>query len=88
MSSNQVITSKVLRTVTKGGKPLALGAATKTSQWTRPDSVAEDIIPGFQKAVEADKQRLPEGTAKLIARLVVVLCSKYSHESFTEYWIR
>ncbi|CZT10241.1 uncharacterized protein RAG0_14776 [Rhynchosporium agropyri] len=68
MSSNQILRSKLVGKIVKGGKEVAIAAATETQLWTRPDFVADERAPGFIKAVEQDAKPLPKGTAKVIMR--------------------
>jgi len=68
MSANRVISFKHLGSITKNGKQIALGAATETDLWKRPDAAVEAIKEPFKSAVIADKRPLPAGTARVIAR--------------------
>ena len=69
MTTNRVISYKTLQTITKAGKQLSLGAATKTELWERPEAGITPISEeGFKKAVEQSAQTLPEGTAKVVWR--------------------
>ena len=72
MTTNRVISYKTLQTISKAGKQLSLGAATKTELWERPEAGITPISQeGFKKAVEQSAQTLPEGTAKVVWRWVL-----------------
>ena len=68
MFSSQILHSKLVGKIVKGGKKVAIAAATETRLRTRSDFVADERGPGFIKAVEQDPKPLPEGTAKVIMR--------------------
>ncbi|KAF1841373.1 uncharacterized protein K460DRAFT_419443 [Cucurbitaria berberidis CBS 394.84] len=68
MASNRVVNSKLLGTVLKGGKQVALAVATETDLWTRPESAVMTSAPDFRKAVEKNTDPLPAGTTKVIMR--------------------
>jgi len=70
MSSNKIISSKFLSSVSKGGKTYDLHAATKTSRWSRPDVAVEAMSSGLVKAVQASDKELPANTARMVARWV------------------
>lgn len=67
MTTNRVLSYKTLLNITKGGHQVALGAATKTELWDRPETgVTQGGIEGFEKAVTQSTQKLPQGTKKVI----------------------
>jgi len=69
MSSNKIITSKLLGSILQSGKELELRAATQTTHWNRPTVVAgEAIRAGATKAIEGSGMALPKNTARLIVR--------------------
>jgi hypothetical protein len=69
MTTNKVVSYKALQSITKAGRQLVLGAATKTESWERPEAGITPISEeGFKKAVERSTQTLPEGTTKVIWR--------------------
>ena len=70
MSPNRIIKSELFATITKGGKKIALGVATETQLWKRPQETARAQGAAFQKAVEKDTSPLPEGTTELIQRSI------------------
>ena len=52
MTTNRVISFKNLETITKSGKQVVLGAATKTELWNRPETgITVTSTEEFKKAV-------------------------------------
>jgi hypothetical protein len=69
MSFNKIINKKVLGSVTvSSGKSLVLSAATKTTNWERPDFMASAMREPLEKAVTANESVLPNNTAEVILR--------------------
>lgn len=69
MTTNRVISFKNLDTVTRAGKQLSLGAATRTELWNRPETaITATSAKGFKEAVIGSTQQLPAGTAKVVWR--------------------
>ncbi len=70
MSSNQIIKSVNVATVTKGGKQVILAVATQTQKWERTESIARSQQSGFRRSVMESPTTLPAGTAKVVSRSV------------------
>ncbi|KAI9842139.1 MAG: hypothetical protein M1837_007426 [Sclerophora amabilis] len=68
MSSNKIISSKAIGSVTVGGKQVALAIATRTQNWNRPEDVALAQASGFKESVERSTTPLPAATAKITQR--------------------
>ena len=71
MTSNGIVKSLDVATVTKAGKQLVLAVATQTEAWKRTDERAQSQEPELTDAIMAsDSTPLPKGTAKVITKLV------------------
>ena len=71
MTTNRVLAHKTLELVTKAGKRLVIGAATKTELWERPEAgITAATTEAFKKAVVEYTLELPEGTEKVIWRYI------------------
>ena len=70
MSSNQIIKSMNVATVTKSGKQVVLAVAMQTQKWKRTESVARSQASGFRKSVLESPTTLPAGTVKVVSWLV------------------
>jgi len=68
MTSNRILKSINLSTISKGGKEVVLATAVETQKWKRPESVARSQGSGFGVVVQDRKEPLPAGTAKVILR--------------------
>lgn len=74
MSVNKIIAKKLLGSVvSKGGQQIAISAATVTSDWKRPESVAGKLKDPLEQAVLANEDILPPGTAEVCSRSVPML---------------
>lgn len=60
---NKIISSALVKNITKNGKNLTLKYATKTDKWTRP-VLAQSVKNDFSKAVE--KANVPTDAATAI----------------------
>ena len=71
ITSNGIVKSLDIATVTKAGKQLVLAAATQTEAWKRTDEWAQSHKDDLTAAIMApDSTPLPENTAKVITKLV------------------
>ena len=71
ITSNGIVKSLDIGTVTKAGKQLVLAVATQTEAWKRTEEWAQSHEPDLTDAIMApDSTPLPEGTAKVITKLV------------------
>lgn len=52
-SINKVISKKIVSTIVKDGKSVVVSTATETSQWKRPDAVAEKLAVFWRNHSEA-----------------------------------
>ncbi|KAK4981042.1 hypothetical protein LTR66_000555 [Elasticomyces elasticus] len=68
MSSNRIISSKLLGMAKVGGKEVQLKVATHTALWQRTDAATKVSSEGFKAAVEGGKTLVPERTAEVIMR--------------------
>ena len=68
MSYNAVLARKVVGTVLHCGKQLTVSVATRTTDFVRPEEVAEAQGPEFTKALAEDTEPLPEKTAEAVLR--------------------
>ncbi|KAB8067214.1 hypothetical protein BDV29DRAFT_200519 [Aspergillus leporis] len=68
MSFNRIIKKIPIGSIKKGSNEITLSIATETSEWKRPESIAVQQGPGFQKAVEAAKHLVPDGTKDVCQR--------------------
>jgi len=68
MSFNRVIKKIPVGSIIKEGQEITISVATQTSNWARPESIALQQGPGFQKAVEASKSLVPQGTKEVCQR--------------------
>ncbi|KAF1999288.1 hypothetical protein P154DRAFT_535547 [Amniculicola lignicola CBS 123094] len=63
---SQILLKKALGTMrTSSGVNLALSAATKTTDWTRPDSAADAMKDPLMSAVLKNESVLPTGTKEV-----------------------
>lgn len=69
-SYNKILGKIPVGEIVKAGNKITLSAATQTSSFNRPESIAEAQGPGFKKAVEASVDLIPEGTVEVCQRLV------------------
>lgn len=71
MSVNKIVSKKLLGSVvSKGGQQITISAATVTSTWKRPESIAEQMKTPLEQAVLANQDVLPPGTAEVCSRSV------------------
>jgi hypothetical protein len=73
MSYNRVISSKLVGTLVKGGKDIAVSAATRTSTWTRSEETATKVGENFIAGAQKDLNKIPEGAKEVVIRSVVFL---------------
>jgi hypothetical protein len=73
MAYNQIIKKKAIDKLTKNGMEVVLSVATQTSEWTRPDSVANAIGQRAAPIVQNSKTALPTGTIEVCIRYVQIL---------------
>ncbi|PYI08867.1 hypothetical protein BO78DRAFT_416169 [Aspergillus sclerotiicarbonarius CBS 121057] len=80
MSFNRVVKKVPFGTIKRGADEIILSVATETLDWIRPETVATQQGPGFQKAVEAAKHLVPDGTKEICQRSLEKL---YPHLKYT-----
>ncbi len=68
MASNQIISSKVVGSMARAGAQIILAGATRTPAKITPETVIDQISPGWIESVEADTRPLPADTAELVLR--------------------
>ncbi|KAK3363694.1 hypothetical protein B0T25DRAFT_597064, partial [Lasiosphaeria hispida] len=69
MPFNMILTKKVLGNIlTPSGRSLVLSIATKTTNWDRPDFIADTMKVPLEKAVAANESILPGDAAEIILR--------------------
>jgi hypothetical protein len=68
MSYNKIFAKTTLGTILKDGATIVVSAATETSQWKRPDFVAEAIKAPLTAAIQKYPKALPVGTVEVCAR--------------------
>lgn len=67
----KIVEKVFLKTITVGGKSINLYAATKTLDWQRPSSVAQEIASPFEESIIASASSIPQDTVEIIARYVL-----------------
>ncbi|KAF1846887.1 uncharacterized protein K460DRAFT_303804 [Cucurbitaria berberidis CBS 394.84] len=65
---------KVVNTIVKDGKSVVVSAATETTYWKRPDSIAEKVGSVLIDSIGSWDGKLPDGT-------VEVCCRESEHKS-------
>ncbi|OJD24285.1 hypothetical protein ACJ73_04358 [Blastomyces percursus] len=65
---NRIIQKVSVGKVVQAGTEITVSVATKTSDWDRPVSVAQQQGPRFLEAVEEKKADLPAGTKDVCQR--------------------
>lgn len=73
MSYNRVISSKLVGTLVKGGKDIAVSAATRTSTWTRAEDTAAKVGENILTEAKKNLNSIPEGAKEVVIRSVVFL---------------
>lgn len=68
MSYNAVIQKKFVGTIVKNGANVVLSAATETSSWTRPESMADKAGELLASSVTANPDKVPTGTKEMCVR--------------------
>ena len=69
-TTNKILESLKIGSITAAGKEVALKVALKTTKWERPSNIARRQEPGFKAAISNSLKDLPEDTAEIIGRLV------------------
>lgn len=67
-SINKIISKKIVSSIVKDGKSVLVSAATETSEWKRPDSVAEHVGGLLKESLANWTGSLPEGTKEVCSR--------------------
>ncbi|KAK1989744.1 hypothetical protein LX36DRAFT_475262 [Colletotrichum falcatum] len=66
---SKVLRKKMLGSVlTSAGNSVAISAATRTTNWVRPDSAAESMKGALEAAIKKNESILPEGTVEVCTR--------------------
>jgi hypothetical protein len=68
MSFNKIIAKKVIGTAIKDGAVVTLSVATKTSNWERPDIVADQVGSVLKRSLADWKDPLPTDTKEVCSR--------------------
>lgn len=68
-SINNIISKKIVSTIVKDGKSVVVSAATETSHWKRPDSMAQKVGSVLKESLESWGGKLPEDTKEVCSRL-------------------
>lgn len=67
-SINNIISKKIVSTIVKDGKSVVVSAATETSHWKRPDSMAQKVGSVLKESLESWGGKLPEDTKEVCSR--------------------
>ncbi|KAK4113019.1 hypothetical protein N656DRAFT_778536 [Canariomyces notabilis] len=69
MSTFNAIKKKIpVGSIMKGAQKITLSVATETSAWKRPESIALQQGPGFERAVRDRVDLIPDGTVDVCQR--------------------
>lgn len=67
-SFNKIISKKVVDTLVKDGKSIAISAATETLDWKRTDSAASTAGANLKASLATFSKPLPAGTKEVCSR--------------------
>ncbi|KAM7182587.1 hypothetical protein V8F33_014195 [Rhypophila sp. PSN 637] len=86
MSFNRIVAKKIFtRVSTPAGKDLVLSAATRTTNWYRPEGTEQSLKEPLEKAVtKAEKENpslIPANTAELVLRYANMLRQRLAEDS-------
>lgn len=68
MSYNVVLRKKFVGFMVKDGTKVVLSAATETSSWSRPESMADKAGEVLASSVMANPDKVPTGTKEVCVR--------------------
>lgn len=68
MAYNKIIKKKAVDRLMKNGMEVVLSVATQTSEWTRPDFIADSIAQKAGPVIQNSKTVLPAGTVEVCIR--------------------
>jgi hypothetical protein len=68
MAYNKIIKKKAVDKLMKNGMEVVLSVATQTSEWTRPEFIADAIAQRAAPVIQNSKTVLPAGTVEVCIR--------------------